>query len=178
VIRIVLLVLVLAAQTAFAQQLVGRVVGVADGDTVTVLDADHQQHKIRIAGIDAPEKKQPFGQRSKANLSALVFNREVEIVGGKRDRYGRTVAKVIVAKIDCLSADCPKTEDAGLRQIEVGLAWWYRKYAKEQSRQDRAEYEAAELGTRSHAIGLWSEKYPEPPWEFRHRPHVRATPAR
>jgi endonuclease YncB( thermonuclease family) len=173
-IRLLLIPLVLAAQPAFAQSLAGRVVGVSDGDTVTVLDVDHRQHKIRVAGIDAPEKKQAFGQRSKANMSALVFNREVDIVGNKRDRYGRTVAKVMVAKPDCLSADCPKTEDAGLRQIEGGLAWWYRKYAKEQSRQDRADYEAAELRARSQAIGLWSEKDPEPPWEFRHRPHGRA----
>jgi endonuclease YncB( thermonuclease family) len=176
--RIILLVLVLATQSAVAQPLVGRVVGIVDGDTITVLDANHQQHRIRVAGIDAPEKKQPFGRRSKSNLSALVFNREVEIVGRKRDRDGRTVAKVMVAKTDCLSADCPKTEDAGLHQIEVGLAWWYRKYAKEQSRQDRADYEVAELGARTQAIGLWSENDPEPPWEFRHRPHVRATPAR
>jgi endonuclease YncB( thermonuclease family) len=150
------------------------VVGVSDGDTITLLDESEQQHKIRVAGIDAPEKKQPFGQRSKANMSTLVFNREVKIVGDKRDRYGRTVAKVLVAKPGCLNADCPKTEDAGLRQIEAGLAWWYRKYAREQSSQDRSDYEAAELRAKTQSLGLWSEKDPEPPWEFRHRPHGRA----
>lgn len=164
-----LLVLLLVGQITFAQSLTGRVVGVADGDTVTVLDTEHQQHKIRVAGIDAPEKKQPFGQRSKANLSALVFNREVDVVGDKRDRYGRTVAKIMVAKVDCRTPNCPRTEDAGLRQIEAGLAWWYRKYAKEQSPQDRAIYEAAESNARTRAIGLWLEREPVPPWEWRHR---------
>lgn len=168
----------LLAASAFAQSLVGRVVGVADGDTITVLDAARQQHKIRVSGIDAPEKRQPFGQRSKANMSTLVFNREVKVVGDKRDRYGRTIAKVMVAKAGCLSADCPKTEDAGLRQIEAGLAWWYRKYSKEQSPQDRTDYEVAESRAKTQAIGLWSVQDPEPPWEFRHRPRVRATPTR
>ena len=141
--------------------------GVSDGDTITLLDASKQQHKIRVAGIDAPEKKQPFGQHSKANMSALVFNREVEIVGDKRDRYGRTVAKVMVAKPSCLTADCPKTEDAGLLQIEAGLAWWYRKYAKEQAPIDQVSYEAAEAKAKIHRLGLWSEGEPMPPWEWR-----------
>jgi len=65
--------LLLASIAARAETLVGTVVGVADGDTVTVLDADHQQHKIRVGGVDAPEKAQPYGQRSKQNMSALVF---------------------------------------------------------------------------------------------------------
>ena len=79
--------IVLAACSASAETISGRVVGVTDCDTITVLDRDKTQHKIRVAGIDAPEKAQPFGQRSKASMSTLVFGKEVEVVAGKRDRY-------------------------------------------------------------------------------------------
>src|SRR5664279_4557549 len=79
---------------AFAYELQGKVVSIADGDTVTILDANRQQHKIRLAGIDAPEKKQPFGQKSKANLGAMVFSRDVNLECSKRDRYRREVCVV------------------------------------------------------------------------------------
>ena len=72
----------------------GVVVGVADGDTVTVLDSDRTQHRVRVAGIDAPEKGQPFGQKAKQRMSDLVFDKEVRVEGDKRDRYGRLLAKV------------------------------------------------------------------------------------
>lgn len=149
--------------------LIGRVVGVSDGDTITVLDENKQQHRIRVAGIDAPEKKQAFGQRSKEHLSSLVFGREVDIVGDKRDRYGRTVAKVMVAAPNCTIPSCPRTTDAGLGQVEAGLAWWYRKYAKEQTPEDQSAYEAAESASSTRGIGLWSDPYRVPPWEWRHR---------
>jgi endonuclease YncB( thermonuclease family) len=158
----------MAATSAQAQSLTGIVVGVSDGDTITLLDQNKQQHKIRVAGIDAPEKKQPFGQRSKEHLSALVFKKLVEVVGDKTDRYGRTVAKVMVARPDCNSPDCPRSEDAGLRQVEAGLAWWYRKYAKEQTREDRVLYETAEATARTRGMGLWSESDPIAPWDWRH----------
>ena len=80
--------LLLFAFVTHAETLTGYVVSVADGDTITVLDADRQQHKIRLGGIDAPEKAQPFGQRSKENLSRMVFNKEVLVNWDKRDRYG------------------------------------------------------------------------------------------
>ena len=76
----------LLASTACADTLTGRVAGVADGDTITLLDADRQQHKIRLQGIDAPERAQPYGQRSKESLSRLVFNKEVRVDWTKRDR--------------------------------------------------------------------------------------------
>jgi endonuclease YncB( thermonuclease family) len=80
-----------------AVQLTGRVVGVHDGDTITVLDADRTQHKIRLTGIDAPESKQAFGSRSKQHLSSLVYNRQVMVEWEKHDRYGRTVGVVVSA---------------------------------------------------------------------------------
>lgn len=161
-----------AALLAFAVatgafELEGRVVGVADGDTVTVLDARRVQHRIRLAGIDAPEKGQPFGQRSKQNLSALVFGRPVRIEWHKQDRYGRKVGKVWIAAPDCLNQSCPKTVDANLAQLAVGLAWWHRDYASEQPAADRGRYEFAEADSRKRQVGLWADRAPLPPWEWR-----------
>lgn len=143
----------------------GVVVGVADGDTVTVLDAGKNQHKVRVAGIDAPEKAQPFGQRAKERMSALVFGKEVRLVGDKLDRYGRTIAKVWVSPPDCQR--CPKTLDAGLGVLTSGLAWHYKKYQNEQSAEDRERYAFAENEARSKRAGLWSEADPVPPWDWR-----------
>ena len=163
--------LLLSAYGCLAYGFQGRVVGVTDGDTVTVLDDSNQQYKIRVAGIDAPEKKQPFGQKSKENLASLVFNRSVEIVGNKKDRYGRTIAKVMVSDLNCRDRKCEKLTDAGLQQVASGLAWWYKKYQKEQSPDDRAKYEQAETTARSRRLGLWTDPEPMPPWDWRHRKH-------
>lgn len=156
---------------ASAATLTGKVVGVSDGDTITVLDAHHhQQFKIRLSGIDAPEKKQPFGQRSKQHLSALVFGREVDVIWHKHDRYGRTIGKVMVDAPSCTATRCPKTVDAGLQQIEAGMAWWYRKYAREQGPGEAADYDRAEARARASRIGLWVEANPVPPWDWRRMP--------
>lgn len=156
-----------AAGAASAATTMGTVVGVSDGDTITVLDSDKRQHKVRLAGIDAPEKRQPFGQRAKEGLSGLVFGKEVEVQWRRRDRYHRIIGKVMVADGGCQAAVCPKTIDSGLRQVQGGLAWWYRQYAREQSAADATAYEAAELAARAGRIGLWSDAAPIPPWEWR-----------
>ena len=150
-----------------AETLTGKVVAVSDGDTVTVLDADRNQHKIRLMGIDAPEKAQAYGQKSKQHLSGLVFGREVLVEWHKRDRYQRIVGKVFVAPPGC--ATCDKNVDASLDQIQAGMAWWYRKYAKEQSVEDRLSYDAAEAEARNRGIGLWRDPDPMPPWDYRHK---------
>ena len=168
------LLVLLSFGSAMAGDINGHVIGVSDGDTISVLDARHQVHKIRLAGIDAPEKAQPFGQRSKAGLSSTVFNREVEVIGSKRDRYGRIVAKVLVAETECAAADCPKSRDAGLMQVQAGLAWWYRAYAREQRPEDRIRYDAAETGARQQRMGLWQDKDPTPPWDWRRLPRQAA----
>src|SRR4249920_2183140 len=113
---------------AFADSWVieGRVVALSDGDTITILDSAKVQHKVRIAGIDAPEKGQAFGNASKENLSRLVFNHDVEAQCHKRDRYGREVCAVFVG-----------LRDVGLEQVRAGMAWWYREYAHEQPTQER-----------------------------------------
>ena len=165
ILRSLLVLSVLLVSVAHADTLTGRVVGVADGDTITVLDADRQQHKIRLGGIDAPEKAQPFGERSKQSLSRMVFGKEVRVEWDKRDKYKRIVGKVWVQPADCPT--CPMTLDAGHAQITVGLAWWYRKYAREQAPQDRGAYEFSEQEARAKRVGLWSEPDPVPPWEWR-----------
>lgn len=148
--------LLLLPFSAFA--LDGRVVAIADGDTLTLLDAQHQQHKIRLSGIDAPEKAQPFGQRSRSNLAAMVFGKDVAAECGKTDRYRREVCKVTL-----------NGTDINLEQVKAGMAWWYRQYANEQSPQDREDYEVAEFNAKIRRLGLWADKNPMPPWEWRKR---------
>lgn len=142
---------------AIAETVAGRVVGVADGDTVTVLDSYKVQHKIRLAGIDAPEKKQAFGNQSKQSLSDLVFGKIVAVETNKRDKYGRQVGKILL-----------DGQDVNLVQVERGMAWFYRQYQREQSAVDRGLYEAAEQEAKEARRGLWSDHDPIPPWEFRH----------
>lgn len=160
-----IVVLSLLAFAAHAATLAGRVVAVADGDSVTVLDAEKVRHKVRLAAIDAPEKGQAFGNRSKQHLSDLVFQKEVSVQWRKRDRYGRIVGKVMVRSPDCPS--CPKNLDVGQAQLSVGLAWWYRQHANEQSPDSRGRYESEELEARARRVGLWRDPAPVPPWEFR-----------
>lgn len=152
---------------AIAEILKGRVVAVSDGDTVTVLDEDRNQHKIRLMGIDAPEKAQAYGQKSKQHLSDLIFGRDVLVEWHKRDRYQRIVGKVFVVRPRCHL--CDQNVDAGLEQIRAGLAWWYRQYAKEQAQEDRLSYDAAEAEAHARQIGLWRDTDPVPPWDFRHK---------
>ena len=121
---------------------------------------DKVQHKIRLAGIDAPEKKQPFGNRSKESLSALTFDKTVNVETDKRDKYGRQVGKVLV-----------NGQDVNLVQVERGMAWFYRQYQREQSPNDRRLYETAEDAAKAKKRGIWRDADPVPPWEFRHVKH-------
>ena len=136
----------------------GRVVGVQDGDTITVLDSSNQDHRIRLQGIDAPEKAQAFGTKSGQNLSQAVFNRVVTIEWSKHDRYGRIVGKVMI-----------DGGDICLEQVRVGMAWHYKDYQDEQTLEDQKLYAEAEESARSAKIGLWIDPDPIPPWDFRHR---------
>ena len=95
---------------------------VSDGDTVTVLDAERHQHKVRLAGIDAPEKAQAFGQASKISLSDQIFGREVAVTWVKRDHFGRIVGKISVDH-----------RDVCLEQVRRGMAWHYKQYARDQA---------------------------------------------
>ncbi len=139
-----------------ADTLQGKVVSVADGDTITVLDGNKTQHKIRLQGIDAPEKAQAFGQKSKQSLNQLVHSKIVTVEFQKKDKYGRTVGKVIL-----------NGTDVCLEQIKLGMAWHYKQYQSEQPKEDRDTYAQAELTARTQAVGLWKDKSPTSPWEFR-----------
>ncbi|WP_018078807.1 thermonuclease family protein [Thiobacillus denitrificans] len=141
---------------AQAETLMGEVVGLADGDTVTVLDAQRVQHKIRLAGIDAPEKGMPWGQKSKESLSDRVFRRIVIVEWQKQDRYGRLVGKIMV-----------DGRDANLAQVADGMAWHYKDYQKEQTLDDRLRYAQAELDARNARRGLWADPEPVAPWAWR-----------
>ena len=158
----------LFALPAFGHQLTGRVVAVADGDTITVLDAAQRQTKVRLSGIDAPEKKQPYGTRTKQHLAGLVFGKVVEVDWKKHDRYGRIIGTVLAPDENCAAAHCAKTVDAGLAQLSAGLAWHYKQYAKEQPRAERERYAAAETVAQLKRLGLWADPHPTPPWEWRH----------
>jgi endonuclease YncB( thermonuclease family) len=150
--------LIAAALAAFVvhADFSGRVVAVQDGDTLTVLDADRHQHRVRLAGIDAPEKRQAFGQRAKLALSNCAFGADVTVQGKKTDRYGRLVGKVLNGDVDC-----------NLNQLQLGLAWHYKRYEREQSRSDAASYAQAEINARERRAGLWSEPTAVAPWQFR-----------
>ncbi len=152
---LVCLLLALAC-TANAETITGLVVGIADGDTITVLDADKVQHKIRLAGIDAPEKKQAFGNRAKESLSDLVFGKSVRVETVKKDRYGREVGKILVDE-----------RDVNLAQVQRGFAWHYKAYEREQSAKDRSLYDAAERDARAGRRGLWRDIDPIAPWDWR-----------
>jgi endonuclease YncB( thermonuclease family) len=158
--HIVAALLSVCAFAAHASELLGRVIRVTDGDTIAILDANNRQHKIRLASIDAPERRQAFGHRSTENLSTIAYGQEVRVDWKKFDRYGRIVGTVYV-----------RGRDIGLAQIEAGLAWHYKAYAKEQLFADRMKYSGAELNARRLRRGLWSDADPTPPWEFRHRKH-------
>ncbi|MDP3498162.1 MAG: thermonuclease family protein [Candidatus Nitrotoga sp.] len=140
----------LLAQPAYAD-FIGKVVKVADGDTVTVL-RDNEQIKIRLAGIDAPEKAQPFGNVARQSMSEMLFGKKVRVVEQGRDRYGRTIGRVYQGDVD-VSAE----------QIKQGMAWVYRKYTQE------ATLYQLEDEAKQHRLGLWADTEPTPPWAWRMR---------
>ncbi len=128
-----------------------RVVAVSDGDTLTVL---HEQTRVRIRlhGIDAPETGQEYGSRAKQLASSLAFGEAVEVRVRDTDRYGRTVADVIL----------PDGRSLNREMVAAGMAWWYRKYAPDDGVLVRLEAEARAAGR-----GLWSQPDPVPPWSWR-----------
>ena len=142
--------LLLLSFSLFAEEVVGRVVRVADGDTITVLSTSTAQHKIRLQGIDAPEKKQAFGNASRKFLSGLVANREVRVTYVKRDRYGRILGTVFV-----------DGRDINLEMLKAGMAWHYKKY------DSTPAYAQAESEARAAKRGLWQDKSSIEPESFR-----------
>jgi endonuclease YncB( thermonuclease family) len=169
----------LAPPAARCESIQGTVVEVAKGDTISVLDSGKVRHKVRLAGIAAPESRQAFGPDSRKNLSDLLLGRKVRVERRKEDNYGRVVGRVVVQPPGCET--CAPTRDAGLAQLEAGLAWWYREERREQPLEEQGYYEYAEFDARARRIGLWRDVAPVPPWEWRKRENKvsrrRLTPA-
>jgi micrococcal nuclease len=127
-----------------------RVVGVHDGDTITCLDENNQQQKIRMAEIDAPEIGQDFGKVSRDAMAGMVFGKTVEVVDDGKDRYGRWIGHVYVNGMD-----------VNRQMVATGNAWHYAAYSKDQSLADLQSQAQAQK------LGLWAQPNPTPPWEFR-----------
>ena len=128
------------------------VVAVNDGDTITVLDAQKKQQKIRLDSIDAPERGQAYGTQAKQFLSTLVFRQNVRIVSSGEDRYGRTLGTVFIGK-----------KNINLMLVEEGYAWHYVSYAE-----GKQEYADAQARAQKARRGLWADSTtPVPPWDYR-----------
>ena len=151
-ILILLLIFCFLGLTSCAQ-LEGKVVSVADGDTFTMLTREKKQIKVRLHGIDCPERKQAFGQVAKTYASDLVFGKEVKLTVSDKDRYGRTVAIVELENGQILNE----------MLLQAGLAWHYKKYDK------NPEWAIMENKARRLRKGLWKDKNPKAPWDFRKR---------
>lgn len=146
-----LVLLLIFAGCVSGAEIIGRVVGVSDGDTITILDdLDKGRFRVRLFGIDAPEKRQAFGNKAKIYLSSLIFGKSVKVRFTSIDRYGRIVGRVYHGK-----------QDICLAMISAGLAWHYIHFDKS------PEYAGAEKKARAGRLGLWSDRSAVPPWDFR-----------
>ena len=152
-------IVLLAALTlpSSAAELIGRVVSVSDGDTITVLDASKVQHRVRLTGIDAPESKQAFGSRSRESLADLVAGKQVQVQWEKRDRFDRVLGQVTTKD----------GTDANLAQIERGMAWHFTRFSNTRPIQESRSYAAAQRSAQEQRIGLWRDKSPIAPWDWR-----------
>lgn len=141
---------VLAGRLIAAEPVEWKVVSVHDGDTLTAVDASNVQHKVRLQGIDAPERGQPFGTVSRDRLAAMVMGKPVTVHDEGRDKWGRTLGRIEI-----------EGQDVNRTLVAEGLAWHYVKFSKD------AGLAAAEREARAAGRGLWGDKAPVPPWEWR-----------
>jgi endonuclease YncB( thermonuclease family) len=156
--KLVFLCILFFTVITFAEELIGKVIKVSDGDTITVLDSNNQKHKIRLKGIDAPESQQVYGDISTQSLSELVYDKEVLVTWDKKDKYYRILGKVIV-----------DGRDANYEQLKKGLAWYYKQYEKDLNDEDKKKYSEAEEWARNYTEGLWANSNSIPPWEYRRK---------
>ena len=140
-----------------------KVQRVVDGDTVHVIDKAGKKFKVRLTGIDAPEKNQPYGLAATYKLTEILINKLVLLKSkpnnGKPytiDRYKRVLAKIIL-----------DGKDINLSQVLTGYAWHFKRYQKQQSPSDRELYSEAEIDAKKNKLGLWGEKNPIAPWKWR-----------
>lgn len=154
-----LLVQVIMWANVSGQEIIGKIVGVHDGDSITLLTAEKQQLKVRLEGIDAPELKQAFGMVSKQALSDLVYDKTVRLRVTGKDRYQRTLGNVFIGR-----------SWVNLAMVEQGLAWHYVKYSKDE------KLSAAEARARSARLGVWRDKQPVAPWDWRPKRKTKTGP--
>lgn len=159
---VLLLVLLQTSTHAEPLLLQGRIVRVADGDTVTLLDERQTLHKIRLASIDAPETAMPYGKHATLYLMTLVAGKNVEAMIHKQDRYGRKVATLMLG-----------AQDVNLAMIQTGLAWHYKRYRKEQPAAQAQAYARAEEQARTKNLALWQDSNAIPPWDWRKNRRAR-----
>lgn len=153
---VALMLSLLCSAVASAQNLSGRIINIADGDTLILLDAQQQQHRISLAGIDAPALNQAFGQQARSTLSAVALNQLATANCQQIERFPHPTCILTIGG-----------KDIGLAQIQSGLAWWYRQNAIALSVQTQTEYRQAEFDAKVHRRGLWNSKNPTPPWDWR-----------
>jgi len=142
----------LCLSSVHAQDFTGKVVGVKDGDSVIVRQDNVVAREIRMWGIDAPEKRQAYSNAAKKHLSTLAYMKRVRVQVRDIDRYGRTVAEIIL----------PDGRNANQEMVKAGYAWWYKRYAPNDRVLEKLEMEA-----RTAKQGLWADPYAVAPWEFR-----------
>ena len=150
---VLLISVVLLPAVSWATDFTGKVMGVTDGDTITVLH-NGRSEKIRLNGIDCPEKAQAYGHKAKEAASALVFGKDVTVQTHGLDKYGRTIGAVLL----------PDGTNVNQKLVQDGMCWWYRKYSPEDTTLERLETEA-----RNAKSGLWVDPNPVPPWDWRHK---------
>lgn len=153
--KTLLTVLLAACFSVNAAEITGTVLHVADGDTITVVNRDGR-FRVRLRGIDAPEKAQAYGQEARRQLASVLKGQDVRIVYSERDRYGRVVGTVF-----------RDSEDVCLTMVERGAAWVYRNYLGKLTKSQQTAYKAAEYEAKSAKRGLWQDASAQPPWEWR-----------
>ncbi len=133
-----------------AKVIKGKVIKIADGDTFTLLTSDTQKYKIRLLDIDCPEKGQPHGKGAKQMLASFIFGKEVWVEYKKKDRYGRILGHVYIQDVF-----------VNMVLVDSGYAWHFKKYSKNE------QFAIAEARARENRLGLWQDKYPIAPWDWR-----------
>ena len=144
-----------------AETIEGKVVGVHDGDTITLLTGNEIQHRIRLSEIDAPETSQAFGTQAKKQLSKKIFGKMVGVEYQGKDRYGRIIGKIYLGKIG--------KRWINKEMVVEGFAWHYKQYSTDM------KLAQAESIARVNRRGLWADNNPTPPWEFRRKPKANNT---
>jgi endonuclease YncB( thermonuclease family) len=141
----------------------GTALDVQDGDSFLLRADDGRRVRVRVNGIDAPEKHQPWADASRRHLGELLRGRRIRLEPVKQDVFDRTVARVVVVDGD------PPERDAGLAQLEAGVAWHFKRYRSDQTDDAFARYARAERDAQARGLGLWRDATPEAPWDFRAR---------